>query len=103
MTISEAREKLAFWRNVLNLPEWTIAIAWGSKREMGDAVGTCVWSPEEMVADIRLARRQDNPEQTIIHELIHVVLDGHKAMNGKYNEMQERAINRLADALLSLR
>ncbi len=102
MKIGKARELVEAWKTILNIPEWTVSVRWGTKREMDGVVGTCVWSPEELAAQILLARTQENYEQTIIHELLHIVLEGHKPMNGRYSELQERAINRIADGLLAL-
>lgn len=108
MTLREARDLSEFWKCVLNLPEWSVSVRWGTRAEMKDAneddvVGLCIWSPEELTGQILLARRQDNHEQTIIHELLHLVLEGHRPMNGRYSELHERAINRIADGLLGLK
>jgi Zn-dependent peptidase ImmA (M78 family) len=101
MTISKLRDRAEYWRNRLNLKEWTIRVDWGTKKEMSDAVGTCIWSAEEMAAMVKLKRGEPahEIEPTLVHELLHLVLQGHANYDGNYDIHLERAINKLAAAL----
>jgi Zn-dependent peptidase ImmA (M78 family) len=65
--------------------------------EMPNEWGTAQWVTEECSAIIRI--REDANEETLVHELLHLVLDGHKRYR-RYSEMSERAINRIAAALV---
>jgi Zn-dependent peptidase ImmA (M78 family) len=101
MTISNLRARAEYWRNRLNLKEWDIRVEWGAKKEMADAVGTCIWSAEELCAIVKLKRGEPahEIEPTLVHELLHLVLQGHTNYDGKYDIHLERAINKLAAAL----
>jgi hypothetical protein len=102
VTIRAARRILAEQQARLGLHEWVIHLAWGGKDEMDGMDGTCIWLPEYAQANIHLNRMQPDAEipRTIMHELIHVCLQGHAPHTGKYSEMMERGINRIVDALL---
>jgi len=106
MNIRQIRKLLAFWVQVLNLSEWKITARWGTKSEMDgdDAVGLNFYSVEELVSTILLDRSQpaDEYEHTLVHELLHLVFDGHKPPGGKYDPLHERALNKTATALIKL-
>lgn len=64
-----------------------------------DDRGTCEWNAEECFATIEIQRGQG--EDTLIHELMHLVLEGHTTYaKEQYSEMHERALNRLAAAFM---
>jgi hypothetical protein len=85
----------------LNLKEWTIGLEWGRKKEMVDCVGCCLWQAEEQVAVIKLRKDHDglSEEETLVHELLHIVLQGHDELGPQYSIPLERAINKIAKAL----
>lgn len=101
MTLKHLRARTEYWRERLNLKEWTISVGWGTKKEMAGCVGCCTWSAEEMCALVKIKR--DEPakelEPTLVHELLHLVLQGHSNYDGEYDVHLERAINKLAAAL----
>jgi hypothetical protein len=104
MTINELRARLAYWQAALSLPEWSVHLRWGTAREMtcedgSQVVGLCFWSTEESSAMVLLARNQDDHESTLIHELLHLTLEGHRPICKKYDAQYERGLNRIADAL----
>lgn len=99
MTLAILRSRLTYWQHRLNLPEWTIRVNWGSKREMGDSVGLCLWHTEEQAAIVKILRGQPDTEETLVHELLHIVLQGHDELKDDYSVNLERAINRIAHAL----
>jgi len=95
MTIRQLRSRTVYWQQKLNIPEWTITVKLGGLTHK-DHVGECIWCAEELTATICLKRGQG--EETLIHELLHLVLDGHIPYYG-YDLVRERAINRIAKAL----
>lgn len=101
MTQAQAEKECAYWVKRLGLKEWsentTINVI--PAAEMPDEWGTCQWITEECSATIRI--REDADRATIVHELLHLVLDGHKRYR-RYSEMSERAINRIAAALVNV-
>lgn len=99
MQIATLRERCTYWQDRLNLREWEIAVRWGKADAMTECVGFCLWSSEEQAAYITLARTQEDHEGTLIHELLHIVLQGHADYSGKYDIHTERAINKIAAAL----
>lgn len=101
MTIRQIRRLIPFWQEVLNLREWKITIRFGTDEEMVDSLGLNYYSVEELQSTILIARGEG--EETVVHELLHLVLDGHKTYDGMYDPMHERSINRLAAALVKLK
>ena len=70
--------------------------------EMDDTDGKCIWSPEYASCEILLNKRQPDTAipHTIVHELVHLALQGHKENHCGYSAMYERGINRIATAIL---
>lgn len=101
MTLVKIRDCVAYWQRQLNLPEWSVTVRWAGGEEARD-LGTCWWYTEELRAEITIKPRSNEQELTVIHELLHLVIDGHKEWEG-YNEDTERAINRIAKALYNER
>ena len=101
MTIKLLRERCAYWQKRFQLLDWNIYLQWGSAREMKDLCGTCSWSVEDGIAVIKLNRTMPNQEETVIHELIHIVLQGHLPELPPYDVHLERGINRMAAAFMN--
>lgn len=100
MTLLDLQEHLAYWQERLNLREWTITARWDRCKEQG----WCVWSSEELTAEVGIARHGRAKEETLIHELLHLVFEGHGPIHARtYNHHLERAINRTASALMKER
>lgn len=104
--IREARRLAHYWLDILGIPEWKekLVVRWGAKKEMPDVDGLNFIEPEFVESEILLwPRRSDEEiEHTIVHELLHLVVDGHKVPDTKYDPMHERALNRLATTLIAL-
>lgn len=97
MTRAQIAKQCKYWQRRLGLREWSITVEIVSKTNMPKVLGTCRWSTEETSALIEL--REDADESTLVHELLHLVIDGHKVYK-RYSPPTERAINRIAAALL---
>jgi hypothetical protein len=93
------------YMQLLGLTEWTGEFR--VVRGLKDADGTYLdgqswWSPEERWCSIRVASGLSNEAThlTLIHELIHVALEGHlPPMTHDYDAGYEFGLNRLTKAL----
>ena len=97
----------------LDQPVWrSITIFYAEPDEIPGCVGYCSFTPEHQSAEILILHPdylQDHTKETgqtvehiVVHELLHLVLDGHKS-TGKSDSRHEQAINCLARALLKSR
>lgn len=72
-------------------------------RKLDGLYGFSEWFPEERIALVSVNRGLDEEmtHTTLIHELLHMVLEGHKppSSHAKYDPNYELALNRLAKAL----
>lgn len=104
MTKKQLEKLCITWQERLRVTDWTVSIRWVTEQEMPDCLGSTVYDPRNMTADIQIRPGLDpcyldgGVEQTVIHELLHVVIHGDVEYE-KENIMQERAINQIADAL----
>jgi hypothetical protein len=82
------------------MPEWVNGTTFVFEKNE-DNVGCAWWHAEECVAAIRIAPdlTDEQVEETVIHELLHLVLEGHMAIDGEYDEGYERGLNRIARTL----
>jgi hypothetical protein len=101
VTLKELRLLLPYWQRELNLGNWKITVQRGNASTLKDNVGRNVFSTEEETSDIYMARGQG--EETLVHELLHLVYDDHKPADVVYDPLHERALNRTARALVNLR
>jgi hypothetical protein len=108
VSIGELRSELARLQPLLGLTEWQIRVQWGKPSERPDyskgemdagSVGNACWHTEECRAWIYLRRGSDNLRETLIHELLHVRLEGHRENPMRYDALYERALNAIAAAL----
>lgn len=104
MTRKEIEKALPFWMNVLNIENWEVTVRTGRTSELvydGDPCdGLTYIHPEYSSAEIILKR--GSKEDTLIHELLHIVFDGDKQL-GPYDLLHERALNKTSQALLFLK
>ena len=104
MTLFELRRLCKLWQRRLRITDWTISIRWGTPEEMPDSLGSAVYDPRQMRAEVLIRPGVDEGypdggvEQTIVHELLHLVLHGDTEYEREVI-LQERAINQIADAL----
>lgn len=104
MTIHEARQILAEYQVLLDLGEWDIRLRWAKRGELEkEDMGAVRWCTDTAQADMFVRRDLGHQElrDTVVHELIHIVLQGHADHNGKRDPMFERGINRVATAILA--
>lgn len=100
MTIKELRKNLRQLKKLFNL-SWDISLRWGTEAEMDGNLGLAYMSAEQESAVILLAKGEGL--DTLIHELLHVVFDGHKQLTAEgYDALHERALNKTAAVLVAL-
>jgi hypothetical protein len=92
------------WQKRLRITDWEITASWGEFKKM-EAYGLTIYDPCAMRATVQIAEDMEDPayedngiEQTVIHELLHIVIHGDKDSEPD-QVMQERGINQIADAL----
>lgn len=105
MTLLQMRKCVPFWLEILNLREWTIKLRWATKAEGKECQGLNYFSVEELKSTVVIDRKVKpaDREETLVHELLHLVFDGHEVVDtDKYDPLHERALNRTASALMKL-
>lgn len=98
MTLKKARERVGYWKRRFNLQEWSIRVKVRPDAEMPDNLGTVTWFVEDAKPIATMELRETAEEETLVHELLHLVIQGH-APYEEYDPHQERAINRIAAVL----
>jgi len=91
----------------LNPPAWKhIEVSFDSEEEMGETVGRCEWSTEHRTALVRILQLPEHDsytagtvEQTLVHELLHLVLQGYMTRPQKYDSNFEHGLNVLSEVL----
>jgi Zn-dependent peptidase ImmA (M78 family) len=108
MTLSQLKKLTSSWQKKLRLLDWDIAVRWMSREEengeFAHANGYCIWSEQHKSAKIVISRNSEDIDHTVVHELLHVLLDGHLPIAKAHVRdviPHEFAINALADALLN--
>jgi hypothetical protein len=113
---SFATEKLSIWQKRLNLEDWDISLIVARASDLKPkTLGNVHWDLPKKTAVIRVLDPADyrlppnlvlkDIELTVVHELIHLEMapalaDLHRTEANR--EEEEKAVNHMADALLSL-
>ena len=111
LTTSKIQRWLVKWQRVLKLQDWEIAVVVRPREDMEGNDGSCMSMVGRKHASIQLAEAWKpeelnefyDPEQTFIHELIHVhFAPFESSINGSPEDIaQEQAIDSLATALIT--
>jgi len=111
------RKRLALWQKRLNLQDWTITLELSHPSDLRrGSLGNVHWDADQKTALIRVLDASDyqmsfsatlkDMEFTVVHELTHLELSGltrnFKSRSEESVSAEERAVNRLADAMLQL-
>ena len=105
-------QRLAIWQQRLNLTDWRISIVMSASGQLKPGtLGNIRWNINAKSAVLHVLRAEEYPkscpetrddmEFTVVHELIHLELAS-LPRSGASRRVEERAVNRLADALLKL-
>ncbi len=100
-TYTQRTERLIrLWQKRLSLRDWTIEVQVCTEVDADDSWGEATWYPDSREATIRISRGLGpwQHEATVVHELLHLMLQGHMDYEG-YDIHEERAINTLASVL----
>ncbi len=99
MRIAELRETCRYWQTELGLTDWRIHLRFPKAGEISqEYAGHTYWKPEYPEGLIIVDRSAG--AHTIVHELLHIRLEGHRIACKRYDPLYERALNCLAEALL---
>lgn len=96
----------------LRLGDWEFVVGWGSLADTRGNTAVVDIEPEYRKAtmtfvplvDLEAAGKEPHPiRETVIHELLHVLLEGHKKQNTRYDPVFENGLNVLAGLLAGKR
>lgn len=89
------------WQKKFGLADWKITVNVIPAEELNGCAGTLEWETEYHAATMTLAAELPKPdlEETVVHELLHLLLEGHKSANSRYDAMYERGLNTLSALL----
>jgi hypothetical protein len=102
VTLEELRATCLRWQAILQLRDWRIKVEFGRPEDMAGELGEVVWDAEDATAKIKIAPNQKRPEATLVHELLHVRMEGHAPNDGTHEVGYERNLNHLQRALMGL-
>jgi len=104
MKLSELRQELPRFQARLRLQDWKLSVRWAKKGELADdEYGTLdPWGYPE-THEISIVLRRGDGLHTMVHEMVHVKLEGHHQKERRYDPLYECAINHITDALLEYR
>jgi hypothetical protein len=106
------RDRLALWRQRLNLLDWDISLVISQPGDLREGtMGNIRWDADKKTARIRVLDASDyhmpfratlkDMEFTLVHELIHLELAS-LPRNEASRRDEEYAVNHMAEALLHL-
>lgn len=110
MGIKELRSECLKWQAAIGLKDWKIKVVWGVPTKEPDywkgeidltSQANSWWQAEESRGIIAIYKKCEDPLGALVHELIHVRLEGHHEPYKKsYDIMYERGINAITERLL---
>lgn len=110
MTIRTLKKLTKEWAELLQLNGWEITPSFVEKTETEDAYGETTWSTEWKKAVVHMERPEvieedgiTTFERVLVHELLHIALEGHKPPSAEYDASYERALNILSELLVKLK
>jgi hypothetical protein len=99
------------WQPLLGLAGWDIKVRWAKAVDFEegsidqDCAGSIMWQTEYKSATLLLnkAHIEDYHEMdtTLVHELLHLLLEGNRPHTGKYDPLYEHALNVIAEQLVT--
>lgn len=112
MSKKELDALVTHWQGLMHLGHWDINVAFQSGEDMGgkDAAVTAQAEYDHVVMSVRQPTDEQpvDIEESVVHELLHVLLEGHKnlatsSVDDSYDPMYERGLNVLSTLLVALR
>lgn len=104
MTLANLRRLTKLWQKRLKLQDWKIVARFTSSIASENAAGMADWHPDNRTAQVDILPPHlitDDIEETLVHELLHVLYEGHTWYTEDLRSVhQERAHNQTAAALV---
>ena len=109
MTNKKLQERALYWIDKFKLgpPVWSITVSFGKEEELDGSLGLCSWNIDYATAEIKIASEKEHTnsgttiDETIVHELGHLRFEGHKDCTSERDPHIERALNILAEIIVS--
>lgn len=105
MTPAEIRRLTRKWQRILRLRDWEITVRFVDRDDLANErnIGECEVATHAKSAEILIARDDDEPEATLVHELLHVYFDPWYVDDSAdpMQALQEQFIEVLAQVLVS--
>ena len=107
MTLRKTKEIVEQYRQKFKLAHYDIAVKFDRKLKSdddGSALCGCItWQPEYRQAQLHLNptvhSNDEEMRRTVVHELAHLLLEGHQQKPNEYSGQYEFALNLLAELL----
>lgn len=112
MSKKELDALVGLWRDYLKLGHWTVNVEFQSGEDMGGRDAAVSAQAEYDTANMVVRQPTEGQpvdvEESVVHELLHVLLEGHKNLaisshEESYDPMYERGLNVLSSLLVALR
>lgn len=106
MTLAEAKAYAKECQSRLKLNHWDLRVRFGKPAEMTSSDGSVCdgfihWQSEYRIANMVISREQTrrNMQETIMHETVHLLLEGHQSVPSVYSPAYEFGLNVLSELL----
>lgn len=107
MTTRNLNSRILSWALELGLADWAIEGTFVKETQSPDTCAEISWQPEWKEATICFRKEQHllktgrSMDHFIVHELLHLLLEGHKPITTEYDPSYEAALNTIASLLVN--
>lgn len=103
MKLEQLKNRASYWCQLLGVEDrWIVTLSVGNTGNMDGLAGCNELEPEYQKSHIMIA--PDEGEETLVHEILHILLDGYKSREEIKEDrpQHELAINKISAALVVL-
>ena len=101
MSQKDLNSLLRYWRKKLGVDSsWKITAKFALTENMQECQGLNHIFPEYQSSEILIDENNTEVEETLVHELLHILFDGDLPIDIEYSVTHERAINKVAALLV---
>ena len=108
MTIYQLRRYIPQLKEILSLQPWKVTVRWAKPSDEFDdnQLGEVKWEATLLSAPIVIAKHDETPLHTLVHEMLHVFFQGHSSEKNfiakGHEEVFEKCLNSLATLVIKL-